>query len=361
MVKLPNLTCFLLCSNDVRVINANQGIRRYFFCNIDKTEEEIIQKTDEGFFKRSWDFVDSDEGARALIHYFKREVNIPNPDIFKARAPITEDLKILIEETKHPVIKKLEWDLTRPDDIHRKIFHSSWSGLMTFDELNENMSTTRDTYDHSRYDWGSYGDDALYKFLSANCTRWNNGETTRQISISGVKHRFYLLDDTRCPMPGKSYKDLNPKDIETIYKNYRAILDTIKEEKPSYETAKFNIEGYKKNFKRRIESWIDRANKEETPKFYGDYKNKTVDQAWEEIANGNIKLIEKGPLDDLSLILSSQKIIKRGIRTPWQILAELGGYTTKLNGASMEPKKKLEDEEIHKDYMKLRKPTSLDL
>ena len=361
MVKLPNLTCFLLCSNDVRVINANQGIRRYFFCNIDKTEEEIIQKTDEGFFKRSWDFVDSDEGARALIHYFKREVNIPNPDIFKARAPITEDLKILIEETKHPVIKKLEWDLTRPDDIHRKIFHSSWSGLMTFDELNENMSTTRDTYDHSRYDWGSYGDDALYKFLSANCTRWNNGETTRQISISGVKHRFYLLDDTRCPMPGKSYKDLNPKDIETIYKNYRAILDTIKEEKPSYETAKFNIEGYKKNFKRRIESWIDRANKEETPKFYGDYKNKTVDQVWEEIANGNIKLIEKGPLDDLSLILSSQKIIKRGIRTPWQILAELGGYTTKLNGASMEPKKKLEDEEIHKDYMKLRKPTSLDL
>ena len=360
MVKLPNLTSFLLLSNDVRVINANQGVRRYFFCNIDKTEEEIIQKTDEGFFKKAWDYVDSDKGTRALIHYFKREVNIPNPDIFKARAPITEDLKELIEQTKHPVIKKLEWDLTRPDDINRKIFHSSWSGLITFDELNETLSTNRDSYDHSRYDWGSYGDDALYKFLSANCTRWNNGQTTRQISISGVKHRFYLLDDTRCPMPGKSYKDLNPKDIETIYKNYRTILDTIKEEKPSYETAKFNIEGYKKNFERRIESWIDRANKEKRG-YSAEYKNKTVDQVWEEIANGTIKLLEKGPLDDLSLILSSQKIIKRGIRTPWQILAELGGYATKLNGASMEPKEKLEDEEIHKDYMKLRRPTSLDL
>ena len=230
MVKLPNLTCFLLCSNDVRVINANQGIRRYFFCNIDKTEEEIIQKTDEGFFKRAWDFVDSDEGARALIHYFKREVNIPNPDIFKARAPITEDLKILIEETKHPVQKKLEWDLNRPDYINRKIFNSSWCGIITFDELNETLSTTKDTYDHSRYDWGSYGDDALYKFLASNCIRWNNGQTTRQISISGIKHRFYLLDDTRCPMPGKSYKDLNPKDIETIYKDYSKIKETIEDE-----------------------------------------------------------------------------------------------------------------------------------
>ena len=361
MVKLPNLTCFLLCSNDVRVINANQGIRRYFFCNIDKTEDEIIQKTDEGFFKRAWNFVDSDEGARSLIHYFKREVLIPNPDIFKARAPITEDLKILIEQTKHPVQKKLEWDLNRPDHINRKIFDSSWFGLMTFDELNESMSTTKDTYDHSRYDWGSYGDDALYKFLSANCARWNNGQTTRQISINGIKHRFYLLDDTKCPMPGKSYKDLNPKDIETIYKNYTTIVDTIKDEEPSYKTAKFNIEGHKKGFRDRIQRWINKANKEITPKFYGDYKNKTVDQAYEEIMNGAIKVLEKDPSDHLDLIRSSQRIIKRGIRTPQQILAEIGGYTRKLNGVDIEPKKKLEDEEIHKDYMKKHQSPSFNL
>ena len=51
----------------------------YFFCNIIKTEGEIVKKTNEGFFKRAWDFVDSDEGAAALIYYFHREVKIPAP------------------------------------------------------------------------------------------------------------------------------------------------------------------------------------------------------------------------------------------------------------------------------------------
>jgi len=32
----------------------------------------------------------------------------------------------------------------------------------------------RDTYDKTKFDWGSFGDDAIYKFLSANCIRWNN-------------------------------------------------------------------------------------------------------------------------------------------------------------------------------------------
>ncbi len=48
------------------------------------------------------------------------------------------------------------------------------------------MSTTKDTMTRDRFDWGSYGDDALYKFLSANGKPWNNGESTRQIEIDGV-------------------------------------------------------------------------------------------------------------------------------------------------------------------------------
>ena len=42
MIKLPNLTNFMLFSNDPRVLQINDGARRYFFCNINKTEEEII-------------------------------------------------------------------------------------------------------------------------------------------------------------------------------------------------------------------------------------------------------------------------------------------------------------------------------
>ena len=49
-------------------------------------------------------------------------------------------------------------------------------------------------------------------------------------------------------------------------------------------------------------------------------KDKTVDQVWAEIDNGTIKIIEKNPLEDLSQIRRFQADIKRGIRTPQQIL-----------------------------------------
>ena len=88
MVKLPNLTNIMITSNDERVVGAPQGGRRYFFCKIQKTEEEIIQKTDEGFFQRAWDFVDSDAGAAALLHYFKNEVEIKDPSIFFSSSAI---------------------------------------------------------------------------------------------------------------------------------------------------------------------------------------------------------------------------------------------------------------------------------
>ena len=113
--------------------------RRYFFSNIKKTEEEILKK--QNFFDKAWNFVDSDEGASALIHYFKN-VKIDDPSIFKKRAPQTDDLKELIEQSKHPVIKKLEYDLKRPDKINTKIFKDYWPGYITFDYLNDQLHTT---------------------------------------------------------------------------------------------------------------------------------------------------------------------------------------------------------------------------
>ena len=51
----------------------------------------------------------------ALVHYFKNEVVIDDPTIFQKRAPQTNDLLELIEQNKHPIQKKLEYDLSRPD------------------------------------------------------------------------------------------------------------------------------------------------------------------------------------------------------------------------------------------------------
>jgi len=214
MVKLPNLTNFMLFSNDERVLGVNQGARRYFFCNIKKTEEEIIKKTDEGFFDKAWNFVDSDEGASALIYYFNKEVKISDPTIFKKRAPQTDDLKELIEQSKHPVQKKLEADLKGLVKTPR-IFDKSWSGLITFEQLNEKLNTSVKD-DMEKFNWGSYSDDALFKFLSANCIPWNNGENTKRIEINGARVRVYLLQDKGKEKGETSYKDLTPKELAEI-------------------------------------------------------------------------------------------------------------------------------------------------
>jgi len=354
MVKLPNLTNFILFSNDETVIKVNQGARRYFFCNLDKTEEDIIDKTNEGFFKKAWDFVDRDKGAAALIHYFNKDVKITKPEMFKARAPETEDLKELIEKTKHPVIKKLEWDLNRQDGKN-KLFRDQFCGLMSFDELNDKLNT-KEKFDTmaDTYDWGSYGDDALYKFLSSNCTRWNNGDATRQISIKGTLYRMYILDDARCPIPNKSYKDVTPKQIEIIHGNYERVCREIEKEEPDYLEAKENLPGFIDSFKVIIELWIDIASDRKKNKWSTakpGFKKITVEEGYKRVMDGTIELEGNDTFNRNKIRLMEHKIA-RGIRTPEQIIEDIpkgdADYEIKHNGTF---KPKLDDEKISKNHI----------
>ena len=313
MVKLPNLTNIMLFSNDERVLGVSDGGRRYFFSNIKKTEEEILKK--QNFFDKAWNFVDSDEGASALIHYFKN-VKIDDPSIFKKRAPQTDDLKELIEQSKHPVIKKLEYDLKRPDKINTKIFKDYWPGYITFDYLNDQLHTTdMDTISKEKFDWGSFGDDAIFKFLSSNCIRWNNGENTRQINIDGVRHRFYLLDDTRCPIPGRSYKDLTPKQLEIIYKNYKEVFDTIRDEEKNYKDAIVREPEKVEEVYKIIKEPITSSEKKK-------YKNRDADEIFGKLMTGEEELLHNDQFK-VSAILNFRKIMDRGIRTPEQIIEDI--------------------------------------
>ena len=313
MVKLPNLTNIMLFSNDERVLGVSDGGRRYHFSNVKKTEEEILKKQD--FFDKAWNFVDSDEGASALIHYFKN-VKIDDPSIFKKRAPQTDDLKELIEQSKHPVIKKLEYDLKRPDRRSAKIFKDYWPGYITFDYLNDQLHTTDlDTISKEKFNWGSFGDDAIFKFLSSNCIRWNNGENTRQINIDGVRHRFYLLDDTRCPIPGRSYKDLTPKQLEIIYKNYKEVFDTIRDEEQNYKDAIIREPEKVEEVYKIIKEPITASEKKK-------YKNRDADEIFEKLMTGEEELLHNDQFI-VSAILNFRKIMDRGIRTPEQIIEDI--------------------------------------
>lgn len=329
MVKLPNLTNFLLFSNDPRVLSLNNGARRYYFCNIKKTEEELIQKEEDGTFEKIWDFVDSDDGASALIHFFKNEVKINNPKIFLGRAPQTDDLKELIEQSKHPVIKKLEYDLTRPDINHRRIFNGNWSGLATFNWLNDQLSTKtlkhEITGDRETFDWGSYGDDAIYKFLSSNSIPWNNGDKTKQIEINGVRQRLYILDDSMCPIPGKSYKDLTPKQIETIHLNYNKVERTIAEEKPEYLKALDREPGQVEEVKDKIKQTIELSKTMRSHSKNGalsKFKGWDPEELFNDVVSGKEELAHNDQFL-VKALLKYRKTISRGIRTPEKIIEDI--------------------------------------
>jgi len=235
----------------------------------------------------------------------------------------TDDLLILIEQSKHPLQKKLEHDLTRHDIHKRKIFNLDWCGLISFDVLNEKLNTSSKE-DTNQYDWGSFGDDAVLKFLSANAVRWNNGDSTRQIEINGVRNRLYILDDSKCPIPGKSYKDLTPKDIETIYKNYTSIKLEIRDQEKNLEKARTDLTDNIKSLKNIIEQNIKEANKGKYD-FHKDFKGLEVDDAYNKLIKGELEVINKTPLDCLQQIKASQKIIDIGIRTPIEIVMSFSG------------------------------------
>ena len=60
---------------------------------------------------------------------------------------------------------------------------SSLNGLreLFFEELNKMMNSPDEQ--GKKFEWQSYGDDALYKFLEDNCIPWNNGENTDRLRL----------------------------------------------------------------------------------------------------------------------------------------------------------------------------------
>ena len=207
--------------------------------------------------------------------------------------------------------KKLEFDLYRSDSMGKKIFKDTWCGLATFDWVNEELNTTKtDDITKEKYNWGSFGDDAIYKFLSANSTPWNNGDNTRQISINGVRQRLYILDDTRCPLPNKSYKDLTPKQIEAIYLNYWEMKKEIRDEAPNYYEAMEKMPEVKAEVLDMIKTG---------PSYKKIYKDQKPEDVLEALMNGTEKL---GHNDQFRVeaLIKKRKIINRGVRLPNTII-----------------------------------------
>ena len=146
---------------------------------------------------------------------------------------------------------------------------------MSFDELNEILNT--DDNHGDRYDWGSYGDDALLKFLSSNCLRWNNKETNRQIEIKNTLHRLYILEDKGL-IVGKSYKDMTPKEIKIMSLHWHNIKHDIDNEHIEFTKAEQLYPELKANILNLLKSYAKPVNKSASYANRGDGIDLMVNQ-----------------------------------------------------------------------------------
>ena len=224
--------------------------------------------------------------------------------------------------------KKLEADL-KGTAKRIRIFTDDWSGLMSFDELNEILNTHDNHGD--RYDWGSYGDDALLKFLSSNCLRWNNKETTRQIEIRNTWHRYYILEDKGL-LVGKSYKDMTPKEIKIMSLHWHNIKQDIDKEQIEFIKAEQLYPELKANILNLLKSYAKPVNKSASYPNRGDGIDLMVNQEPEDLfrkiivekdeALNKALPTHKSAVEDFDGMKKTHMIISRGSRSNKQIFED---------------------------------------
>ena len=125
-----------------------------------------------------------------------------------------------------------------------------------------------------------------------------------------MKHRFYILDDSCCPIPGKSYKDLTPKQIEAIYKNFTALRKEINEEEPNYKEAKEKIPEMTARIMEELTGGYSYK------KLYKDQNPKDV---FKKLMSGE-KQLNHNDQHQVGALIKMKEKLARGIRTPETIL-----------------------------------------
>jgi hypothetical protein len=96
----PNTCNFILISNHEDCMNIADDERRYYIVKCTK----VVRYRD--YWKPRWEWALGD-GKRFLMHHLQN-IKIKDPDLYKERAPITDDMKELAKRSEHPIFKWLD-------------------------------------------------------------------------------------------------------------------------------------------------------------------------------------------------------------------------------------------------------------
>ena len=219
-MTIPNFCNFFIFSNDERALHLNKESRRYFVTFIKRTPDEIEKKLEKEKVKDKILHAIEGDGSSHLKWYFKHQVEIPDEKIFHSRAPITDDMLQMVQESRPDAIRILDEALETNAPPFRNMHQwfsfadldgarnvvPQFSGLCIREELYLYLRNRREFQ-------GMYLTlDLVGDWLKEKAIPWNDGNITRQISIykneagdgKGYKKqitrpRAYLLKDLEVP------------------------------------------------------------------------------------------------------------------------------------------------------------------
>jgi hypothetical protein len=96
----PNTCNFILISNHEDCMNVADDERRYYIVKC----TNVVRYRD--YWKPRWEWALGD-GKRFLMHHLQN-IKIKDPDLYKERAPVTDDMKDLAKRSEHPIFKWLD-------------------------------------------------------------------------------------------------------------------------------------------------------------------------------------------------------------------------------------------------------------
>ena len=198
-IEIPNVCNFFVFSNSKTPIHISEHDRRAFVIHIKKNKEEVQQMLHKENYKK--DIIDTIKDPSAFKWHLLNEITYDREMFFKD-APLTADKEVLIETNK--------------DDFYTMMEEAFENEEFPFDNYRETKTIGMNNETIVEYSYNGYihkidcfrtmKKSALFKdvyftmadlenFLKEKCTKWPNGEITRQAKCSktGKKKRLYLM------------------------------------------------------------------------------------------------------------------------------------------------------------------------
>ena len=142
------------------------------------------QEMDRGYWAEKWKWAEG-EGPAAIVHHLQN-LTIKDKGIYKFRAPQTADFKEMAANSEHPIFRWLDQQFEEESGpFRRENKYKNFNFLAGVTWLH-----TAVTKGFSQ----ECSQDVLKDWLKRRCTKWTNGELTKQIVMNdGTRPRVYMI------------------------------------------------------------------------------------------------------------------------------------------------------------------------